>query len=709
MAAASTASDQSLIAAVDIGGTFTDCVIVDAEGRIAYGKSLSSPTDNFQAGFFGSLRAAAQQGGYDNDELFARLTRLVSHGSTVATNIVVERKGAKVGLLTTKGHEDTLLMMRGLGRVTGEPPESILDVAHTHKPEPIVPRDHIRGITERVDSVGDVLVALDEDEVERAVRELSEQGCEAFAICFLWSIQNPAHEQRAREIVAEGRSRRVRHDLAANSPLRSASTSGRSPRSSTPTSVRAPHRYLTSLDGRLVRARLPRRPDADAVPRRDGPTRGRQGPPGHDDRLRPGRRHGRHAAAGRGLGPARRHRHRHGRHELRRRDHQGPRARDRRRDRDRQVRLQDPGGRGSLDRRGRRLDRLDRAAQRHAARRPAERELQPRAGLLRPRRHRAHGHGRRPRARLPEPGRGVRHGGRAATSTRGATWPSRPSARSPSRSACPWRTRRWASSRSSTPRWPTSSSASSSAAASTRATSPSCPTAARVRCTRRATRASWGSTESSSRARWRRSGAHSASRSRTSATSSSATSQISSPFDAAELERVYAGLEEDLRRQVAASRVEDKDPELVRYARIRYEWQRHELEIRVPVEARRRRGGRGRRPIRRDVRVPLRVGGAAARSAAGDRVRARAGLRGHRRAVDLARGPVRERQRCAHRHARRCISHAAKAASRRRSTTAPRSSPAKSSRAPRSSICPRPASSCLPARASSAPRAATSP
>jgi len=201
MAGPGTATAQSLIAAVDIGGTFTDCVIVDGEGRIAYGKSLSSPADNFQSGFFGSLRAAAHQGGYDDQELFERLTRLVSHGSTVATNIVVELKGSKVGLITTKGHEDTLLMMRGLGRVTGEPPESILDVANTHKPDPIVPRTHIRGITERVDSVGDVLVKLDEQELEQAVRELLDAGCEAFAVCFLWSIQNPAHEQRAKEII----------------------------------------------------------------------------------------------------------------------------------------------------------------------------------------------------------------------------------------------------------------------------------------------------------------------------------------------------------------------------------------------------------------------------------------------------------------------------------------------------------------------------
>lgn len=193
--------DRSLVAAIDIGGTFTDCVLVDGDGRVSYGKSLSSPGDDFQSGFFGSLNAAARQAGYGYDELLSRLTRLVSHGSTVATNIVVELKGARVGVLTTRGHEDTLLMMRGLGRVAGEPPENILRVNDTSKPEPIVPRERIRGITERVDSTGAALVALNESEVESAVRELTEAGCEAFAISFLWSIQNPGHELRAREIV----------------------------------------------------------------------------------------------------------------------------------------------------------------------------------------------------------------------------------------------------------------------------------------------------------------------------------------------------------------------------------------------------------------------------------------------------------------------------------------------------------------------------
>jgi N-methylhydantoinase A len=189
------------VAAIDIGGTFTDCVLVDAEGRVSYGKSLSSPDDNFESGFFGSLHAAAEQAGYEREAVLSRLTRLVSHGSTVATNIVVELKGARVGVLTTRGHEDTLLMMRGLGRVAGEPPENILRVNDTSKPEPIVPRPRIVGITERVDCTGTILVALDERDVEDAVRELADAGCDAFAISFLWSIQNPAHELRAREIV----------------------------------------------------------------------------------------------------------------------------------------------------------------------------------------------------------------------------------------------------------------------------------------------------------------------------------------------------------------------------------------------------------------------------------------------------------------------------------------------------------------------------
>jgi N-methylhydantoinase A len=193
----------SLVAAVDIGGTFTDCIVVADDGRVAYGKALSSPADDFQSGFFGSLEAAAEQLGHSREELFDSLLKLISHGSTVATNIVVEERGAEVGLLTTVGHEDTLEMMRGVGRITGEPPENILKITETFKPAPLVPRHRVAGIVERVDSTGKVLVELDEEALRESVRELVAEGCDAFAVAFLWSIQNPAHELRARELIRE--------------------------------------------------------------------------------------------------------------------------------------------------------------------------------------------------------------------------------------------------------------------------------------------------------------------------------------------------------------------------------------------------------------------------------------------------------------------------------------------------------------------------
>ncbi|HVX33695.1 MAG TPA: hydantoinase/oxoprolinase family protein [Solirubrobacterales bacterium] len=192
-----------MVCGVDIGGTFTDCVLVDEDGRVAYGKALSSPADSFKSGFFGSIESAGDQLGLGAGELYTKMDRLISHGSTVATNIVVERKGAAIGLITTRGFEDTVRTMRGLGRPTGEPPENLLRFAETRKPEPLVPIERTFGVAERIDSDGDVVVALDEEAVAAAADALVAAGVETIAIAFLWSVRNDAHERRAREIVAE--------------------------------------------------------------------------------------------------------------------------------------------------------------------------------------------------------------------------------------------------------------------------------------------------------------------------------------------------------------------------------------------------------------------------------------------------------------------------------------------------------------------------
>lgn len=191
---------QSIYCGVDTGGTFTDCVLI-AGGRMVRAKAPSTPHD-FSIGFFDALEEAGEQLGLKLDELAPRLEHLV-YGTTVATNILVQRNGARTGLLATQGFGDTLLMMRAIGRVTGVPPEQLMHLSATSKPVPLVPRTLTAEVSERVDSSGEVVVPLDEDSCRAGVERLLAQGVDAIAIAFLWSFLNPEHERRAREIVRE--------------------------------------------------------------------------------------------------------------------------------------------------------------------------------------------------------------------------------------------------------------------------------------------------------------------------------------------------------------------------------------------------------------------------------------------------------------------------------------------------------------------------
>lgn len=190
------------VGAVDIGGTFTDCTLMDAEGTVYTSKARSTPGDDFRSGFFESIERAGKKAGEEIDDLMDQLVR-ITHGTTVATNAIVEDEGADIGLLTTQGHEDTLTMMRGRGRVTGEPPENTLKVAEMHRPDPLVPREKTTGVTERVDDEGDVIVPLDEDQLEEAVDDLLAEGIDGLAVSFLWSFKHPDHERRVAEVVEE--------------------------------------------------------------------------------------------------------------------------------------------------------------------------------------------------------------------------------------------------------------------------------------------------------------------------------------------------------------------------------------------------------------------------------------------------------------------------------------------------------------------------
>ncbi len=184
---------------IDIGGTFTDCAVVDRAGRLLTTKVPSTPPD-FSQGMMDALGAGARALGLRLED-FCRDIAFLSHGTTVGTNTIIQKKGARVGLITTRGHEDAIHIMRGSRGYGGRDIRKVVHFPETQKPAPIVPKRLIRGVSERVDCFGEVVVALNEREADQAIRELLAEGVQAIAICFLWSFRNPRHEQRVKQMV----------------------------------------------------------------------------------------------------------------------------------------------------------------------------------------------------------------------------------------------------------------------------------------------------------------------------------------------------------------------------------------------------------------------------------------------------------------------------------------------------------------------------
>ncbi len=192
---------MTFVVATDVGGTCTDTVIVEDGRSVFIGKALSTPPD-FADGVIASIRSAATVMQVGLDEIFQN-TSLFIHGSTVVDNTLLERKGARTGLITTAGFEDTLLVTRGAyGRWSGLSEEGLKHPVATNRPAPLAPFELIRGVTERVDYKGAVIRALDEAEVEQAVSDLIDaQQVESIAVALLWSFANPVHEQRIRALI----------------------------------------------------------------------------------------------------------------------------------------------------------------------------------------------------------------------------------------------------------------------------------------------------------------------------------------------------------------------------------------------------------------------------------------------------------------------------------------------------------------------------
>jgi len=186
---------------VDIGGTFTDCVVADERGGRTVSKAPSTP-GSLQDGVLEAVGVNAEQLGITRPQLLAA-TDLFVHGTTQATNAMLTRTGARTGLITTKGHEDAIIIGKVYAKVAGLPERDLVHSSRLRKPDPIVPRSLIRGVTERVDRDGDVIVALQEDEVIAAIDSLLAAGVEAIAVSLLWSFVNDAHERRIKELLTE--------------------------------------------------------------------------------------------------------------------------------------------------------------------------------------------------------------------------------------------------------------------------------------------------------------------------------------------------------------------------------------------------------------------------------------------------------------------------------------------------------------------------
>lgn len=174
----------------DIGGTFTDFVLLnDSTGEIKINKCLTTPVDPSDAVEQGIKELEKRTPGMTNslDE--------VIHGTTLVINSIIERKGAKTGLITTKGFRDVLELGREIRYTAYD--------LFAEFPEPLIPRRYRMEVDERIRSDGTVLKPLDEEEAKSVVRELISMGVESIAVCLLNSFENPEHEQVIKRIIEE--------------------------------------------------------------------------------------------------------------------------------------------------------------------------------------------------------------------------------------------------------------------------------------------------------------------------------------------------------------------------------------------------------------------------------------------------------------------------------------------------------------------------
>ncbi|WP_044894652.1 hydantoinase/oxoprolinase family protein [Bacillus alveayuensis] len=185
---------------VDIGGTFTDCFLVWDDIYLET-KALTTH-HNLALGFMEALEQACKELGKDIRTVLSQLDS-IRYATTLGTNALIERKGPKIGLLTTAGYESQVPLSRGRGYGDGLTPLEQQDLPAARRPEPIVPIPMIAGVRERIDYKGDIVMPLDEEHLRKQIRLLVDRGAQAFVIGLMNSVVNPVHERRVEEIIHE--------------------------------------------------------------------------------------------------------------------------------------------------------------------------------------------------------------------------------------------------------------------------------------------------------------------------------------------------------------------------------------------------------------------------------------------------------------------------------------------------------------------------
>ncbi len=185
---------------IDVGGTFTDAVIT-LGGEKIIAKSPTTPHDLSEC-FINAIEEGADQLDLDVDELLPQI-EMIRYSTTVAMNRLIERRGPRIGLITTEGHEDAILIGRGAQWVDGTRPSERRNLAVQQRPKPLVAPDMIVGVKERIDVQGDIVWPLNEHDVRKKLRVLVNKGARAIVVSLLWSFRNPAHEHRIKEIIRE--------------------------------------------------------------------------------------------------------------------------------------------------------------------------------------------------------------------------------------------------------------------------------------------------------------------------------------------------------------------------------------------------------------------------------------------------------------------------------------------------------------------------